>query len=265
MPSGKPSSKTTSKSVQQLLFTKALLQTHPMAATKRQLTSSQADDPEGPALEATMDRILQEVTAVGCRLEGMDSNISALTAKTKSIGTDMAGFQNHVMDLEHRILAVEDRLSTLPYRDQELLFLCSKVVDMEDRSRRDNVCFFGFPEHEEGSDVKGSFRNILPVLIGLAFEHWSSRGHTEYVCYCQTEHHSLVPSLPAFCDPSRLDSSSPKLTFTVHTTMKLLRYAVLQISLGRPMTAIRPSSLLGPTFVTWASSMAFLNQPGCGS
>ncbi|KAJ1154312.1 hypothetical protein NDU88_007065 [Pleurodeles waltl] len=155
MPSGKPSSKTISKPVQQLLFTDALLQTYPLVAAKKLLTSSQADDPVGLAPETTMDRILQKITAVGHRLEGMNSNISALTAETKSIRTDIAGFQNRVTDLEHHISAVEYSFNTLPDRDQKLLFFHSKIVDLEDRSCKDNVRFFGFQEHVEGLDVKG--------------------------------------------------------------------------------------------------------------
>ncbi|KAJ1123154.1 hypothetical protein NDU88_001627 [Pleurodeles waltl] len=83
-----------------------------------------------------MDRILQEITAVGCRLEGMDSTISALAAETKSMRLNKAGFQSRFSDLEQRVVAVEDHLNTAPDRDQELLFLHSKLVDLEDRSHR---------------------------------------------------------------------------------------------------------------------------------
>ncbi|KAJ1179596.1 hypothetical protein NDU88_004830 [Pleurodeles waltl] len=39
------------------------------------------------AHESTMDRILQEISAVGLRLEGLDSTMISLTADTKSIRT----------------------------------------------------------------------------------------------------------------------------------------------------------------------------------
>ncbi|KAJ1137762.1 hypothetical protein NDU88_004159 [Pleurodeles waltl] len=107
--------------------------------------------------------------AVSGRLEGMDSNISALTAKTKSIHSDFAGFQNHMVGLETRITLAEDRLNMLPDRDQELRYLRSKVIDLEDRSCRDNVSFFGIPECIEGSDVKHFLRDTLPSLKALTF------------------------------------------------------------------------------------------------
>ncbi|KAJ1144838.1 hypothetical protein NDU88_011132 [Pleurodeles waltl] len=63
---------------------------------------------------------MQEVTVVGCRLEGMDTKISDLAAETKFIHTNIAGFQDRVERLEYRLTAVEDHLNTVLDRDQEL-------------------------------------------------------------------------------------------------------------------------------------------------
>ncbi|KAJ1199314.1 hypothetical protein NDU88_003151 [Pleurodeles waltl] len=123
MPSDKSNSKPPGKLAQELLFTEALLQTHHRATAKGLSTSSWADDPAGSALDTTTDCILQEITVVWRKLEGMDSNISPLTAENKSIRMDVVGFQNHVTDLEHRIWVVDGHLNTLRERDQELLFL----------------------------------------------------------------------------------------------------------------------------------------------
>ncbi|KAJ1130702.1 hypothetical protein NDU88_009052 [Pleurodeles waltl] len=49
---------------------------------------------------ATMDRILQEVLAVGRKLEGMDSAMASLMAETKSMRLDIAGFQSQVTRLD---------------------------------------------------------------------------------------------------------------------------------------------------------------------
>ncbi|KAJ1180273.1 hypothetical protein NDU88_005495 [Pleurodeles waltl] len=166
MPSGKPSGNL----LENLLFMEALLHTLPMTTTKGHSASRQADDPAGLALDTIKDRIIQEITAVGRRLEGMDSNISALTAETKSARMDIVGFPNRVMKLEHRILVAEDHLNTLPERNQKRLFLQSKVIDLEDRSCRDNVCFFGLPERVEESEIKGFLKTTLPALAGLTFE-----------------------------------------------------------------------------------------------
>ncbi|KAJ1210416.1 hypothetical protein NDU88_005780 [Pleurodeles waltl] len=112
--------------------------------------SDMADAPQG----ATMDRILQEISSVGRRLEGMDSRMISLTEETKSMHLDIAGFQSRVATLEQRVTAVETQATLTEDRDQELLYLRSKVIDLEDRSRRDNVRFLGFPEEIEGADVQ---------------------------------------------------------------------------------------------------------------
>ncbi|KAJ1177571.1 hypothetical protein NDU88_002824 [Pleurodeles waltl] len=132
--------------------------------------SSRADDPDGSTPDTAMDRIHQEIPAVGHRLDDIDSDICALMAETISVCMDSARFQNHVTDLEYRISVAENHLNTLLERDQELLFLQSKVINLEDRSCRDNAHFVDLPEHAEGSDIKGFLKPILPALIGLTFE-----------------------------------------------------------------------------------------------
>ncbi|KAJ1197654.1 hypothetical protein NDU88_001510 [Pleurodeles waltl] len=79
--------------------------------------------------DTSIERILKEILVVGCRLEGMDSNIFSLAEETKSIRTDITGFQNRVMRLEQRVSAIEDHYNTTPDRDQEILCLRSKLID----------------------------------------------------------------------------------------------------------------------------------------
>ncbi|KAJ1124137.1 hypothetical protein NDU88_002599 [Pleurodeles waltl] len=134
------------------------------------LTTDRTYNPTGSVPNTTMDRIHQEITAVMHRPEGMDSNISTLRAETTFIHTDIAGFQNSVTDQEHSVSVVEDHLNTLPERDQELFFLCSRVIELEDKIHRDNVRFFGFQERVEGSNFKGFLKTTLLALTGLNFD-----------------------------------------------------------------------------------------------
>ncbi|KAJ1142607.1 hypothetical protein NDU88_008921 [Pleurodeles waltl] len=117
----------------------------------------------------TMERILHEITAVSRIIEGTDS-ISALTAETKYISSEITGLKSKIWNLEIRLTSVEDRLNMLPDRDQELLCLRSKVIVLEDKSHRDIVHFFGFSKHLAVSDVKRFLRDILLALTGLTFE-----------------------------------------------------------------------------------------------
>ncbi|KAJ1175445.1 hypothetical protein NDU88_000733 [Pleurodeles waltl] len=167
MPDRQSSHKNTGKLVRQLLFSEALLQAKgvppPMAAQPSAAHQEMAD----PAQEPIMDRILQEISAVGCRLEGMDSAMVSMAAETKSIRTEIASFQTHVLGLEQRVSKVEAYASSFQDRDQEHLFLHSKLTDLEDRSRRDNG---GFPENIEGEDLHRFLRDTLPRLTGTTFE-----------------------------------------------------------------------------------------------
>ncbi|KAJ1126828.1 hypothetical protein NDU88_005234, partial [Pleurodeles waltl] len=62
-----------------------------------------------------MERILQEVTIVGRRMEAMDSKITDLSTDFKLIRADIASFQDKVTDLDHCLNAVESRIAVLPY------------------------------------------------------------------------------------------------------------------------------------------------------
>ncbi|KAJ1140979.1 hypothetical protein NDU88_007316 [Pleurodeles waltl] len=83
---------------------------------------------------------------------------------------DIAGFQSRVLELEQRVSTVETHITSFADRDHELLYLRSKLIYLEDRSRKDNVSFFGFPETIEGVDIHSYLRKTLPKLTGLTFD-----------------------------------------------------------------------------------------------
>ncbi|KAJ1129185.1 hypothetical protein NDU88_007556 [Pleurodeles waltl] len=119
---------------------------------------------------ATMDRILQEISAVARKLEGMDSAMASLMTEMKSMCLDIGGFQTQVTGLDQRVTSVETHIASWVDRNQELLYLCSKLIDLEDRSRRNNVRFLGFPENIEGADIHSNLRETLPKLTGITFD-----------------------------------------------------------------------------------------------
>ncbi|KAJ1199293.1 hypothetical protein NDU88_003130 [Pleurodeles waltl] len=146
MPGGKSSNNNSGKPARQLLFSEAILHSKVSTPTPAALPPARHHAMADSAQESAMDRVLQEISAVGRRLEGMDSAIVSLTAETKSICLDIAGFQTRMLGLEQQVTTVEAQLASSWDRDQELLFLRSKVTDLEDRSGRDNVRFLDFPK-----------------------------------------------------------------------------------------------------------------------
>ncbi|KAJ1138003.1 hypothetical protein NDU88_004394 [Pleurodeles waltl] len=158
MSAGKPSGKTT----RQLLFSKAISQSCTMASSHAPNGSGPNDASASTCPDITRERILQEITIVGCRLEVMDSKITGLAMESKSIRTNIAGFQDRVTEFDHRLTDVEGRLDAMPDRDQELQLLWNKHTDLENRSQRDNVHFFGIPERKEGTDVRAFLKRLPP-------------------------------------------------------------------------------------------------------
>ncbi|KAJ1126844.1 hypothetical protein NDU88_005250 [Pleurodeles waltl] len=100
----------------------------------------------------------------------MDNDITSLTSETKSMRLDIASFQSQETGLEQRVTTMEGHLTTSQDGSQELLYLHSKLIDLEDRSRKDNVRFFRFPESMEGTDTQSFLRTVLPKLTDLTFD-----------------------------------------------------------------------------------------------
>ncbi|KAJ1179548.1 hypothetical protein NDU88_004782 [Pleurodeles waltl] len=134
MPRGKTAGKVLCKPARQLLFSEALRQQKHPATTDSPPPShdTMSEDTQG----ASMDRILQEISAVGHKLEA----------------------------------AVESQEVLQTDRDQELLYLRNKLIDLEDRSRRNNIRFLGFPEGIEGTDILSYLRDMLPKPADITFD-----------------------------------------------------------------------------------------------
>ncbi|KAJ1218364.1 hypothetical protein NDU88_005944 [Pleurodeles waltl] len=172
MPGSKPNHKPASKPARQLLFSEAL---HHKRLTPTTTGPHASPPPTEPITmsdkehSTTMERILQEIT-VSRRIEGMDASLTSLTLETKSMRSDIVGFQSRVTGLEQRMGSLEAQATASQDRDQDLLYLRSKLIDMEDRSRRDNIRLLGIPENEEGTDMQAFLSSTLSKLTSLDFD-----------------------------------------------------------------------------------------------
>ncbi|KAJ1170426.1 hypothetical protein NDU88_002303 [Pleurodeles waltl] len=161
MPRGKTAGKALCKPARQLLFSEALRQQKHRALADSPPPShdTMSDNTQG----ASMDRILQEISAVGRKLEGMDTAMSALTAETRSMRLEIAGFH--------------------------------KLTDLVDRSRRNNVRFLGFPEGIEGTDILSYLRDTLSKLADITFDPlWNFKERIDLVSRDKTDKIVLVQS-----------------------------------------------------------------------
>ncbi|KAJ1107587.1 hypothetical protein NDU88_004977 [Pleurodeles waltl] len=117
-----------------------------------------------------MDRILQGISAVGRKLEGMDNAMVALTAETRFMCLEIAGFQSQISGLDQRVTTVEAQATSWANRDQELLHLHSRLTDLEDRSCRNNIRPLGVPEGTEDADIPCYLQDMLPKLTDIIFD-----------------------------------------------------------------------------------------------
>ncbi|KAJ1207983.1 hypothetical protein NDU88_003373 [Pleurodeles waltl] len=168
MPRDKTTGKASGKPAHQLLFSEALRQQKhsPVVDPLTPSHTNKAEDTQG----ASMDRILQETLVVGRKLEGMDNAMLALTAETRSMRLEIAGFQSQISGLDQRVTTVEAQAASWTNRDQELLHLRSRLTDLEDRSRRNNIRLLGILEGTEGTDIPSYLGDMLPKLTDSIFD-----------------------------------------------------------------------------------------------
>ncbi|KAJ1195270.1 hypothetical protein NDU88_004551 [Pleurodeles waltl] len=95
----------------------------------------------------------------------MENAITLLTAETKSMRLDIAGFQSRVTGLEQCVTTMEGHITTSQDRDQELLYLRSKLIDLEEKNYRDKVCFLD-SRKERSNSVGRIGMPCSPSLLG---------------------------------------------------------------------------------------------------
>ncbi|KAJ1127932.1 hypothetical protein NDU88_006325 [Pleurodeles waltl] len=100
----------------------------------------------------------------------MDNAMVALTAETRSMRLEIAGFQSQISRLDQRVTTVETQATSLANRDQELLHLRSRLTDLEHRSRKNNIRLLGVLEGTEGSDIPSYLQDMLPKLTDITFD-----------------------------------------------------------------------------------------------
>ncbi|KAJ1218265.1 hypothetical protein NDU88_005848 [Pleurodeles waltl] len=100
----------------------------------------------------------------------MDNAMVALRVETRSMRLHIPGFRSQISGLDQRVATVKTQVASWTDRDLELSHLRSKLTDLEDRSRRNNVRLLGFQEGVEGADMFSYLRDILPKLTDITFD-----------------------------------------------------------------------------------------------
>ncbi|KAJ1127234.1 hypothetical protein NDU88_005637 [Pleurodeles waltl] len=105
----------------------------------------------------------QRETAKGCGLFDRRERNPAREVGSNLFKMERQHRRQRVTGLEQRMGSLETQINMS--QEQDLLHLRSKLTDMEDRSRRDNI-----PENEEGSDMQAFLTSTLPKMTSLDFD-----------------------------------------------------------------------------------------------
>ncbi|KAJ1100522.1 hypothetical protein NDU88_005604 [Pleurodeles waltl] len=132
----------------------------------------------------------------------MATAIASLTMETKPMHLDIAGFQSRVTGLEHRMATMEDHVHTVLDKAQELLFLRSKLTDLEDRSQWENIHLLGFLEHAEAL-THGPFKTDgIEIRITADF---SRKTNDRWKGFLALRHRTRQLEVKyGLCEPARL-------------------------------------------------------------
>ncbi|KAJ1203392.1 hypothetical protein NDU88_007179 [Pleurodeles waltl] len=90
----------------------------------------------------------------------------------KTIRMDLNSFHTKVEILDQRTTFLEEKLDNAEYWGPDIWHLKQKVIDLEDRARRNNIHFYGIPEKMEvNNDVKNLLLTLIPRLLNISFVH----------------------------------------------------------------------------------------------
>ncbi|KAJ1139160.1 hypothetical protein NDU88_005537 [Pleurodeles waltl] len=134
----------------------------------------------------------------------MDLKITDLTVAYSSIRADIDGFRETANDLDQCLTAVEGQVEALPDQEVELRSLWAKITDLEDRSRRDNVRFFGIPNIRKDLISRLFSKPSCPTSLVWSSRHrWSSKEYTGLALHTKQPPTSHVLSSHVFYVMSR--------------------------------------------------------------
>lgn len=124
------------------------------------------------------DETEDEGGVTSCENPSNAEMMKAFKAMEKQVSDKIDEILSAVMDVtkrmteaEERISGTEDNIVQLKTRndtlEKQVKSLSDKVVDLENRSRRNNLRLVGLPEKEEGSDACAFLEKFLPEILEM--------------------------------------------------------------------------------------------------
>ncbi|KAK7922048.1 hypothetical protein WMY93_008950 [Mugilogobius chulae] len=129
----------------------------------------------GTQENATTDQMALDISKIYALLketsEKQDDKLNSIQASTRAVEAKLADLSTRLVNVESRIAFLEDANTALevnpPASRSEVENLLSKLDDLENRSRRNNLRFVGFPEGCEDTDALAFMCAVIPELLKI--------------------------------------------------------------------------------------------------
>lgn len=133
-----------------------------------------ADEPDASTIPGNVAKEFAKLTALILeKSDAHDKKLEAIWVTTSATDSKLAEITSRISQVESRLGFLEEanerQLANPPATVTEVEALRQKVDDIENRERRNNLRFIGFPEGCEDGDTISFLVKILPEILNLAF------------------------------------------------------------------------------------------------
>lgn len=133
--------------------------------------SSDASTDASVQYQAAPQPTLANILAAIAKMEGdMNTRFDTLDSKLHLVQASLAEHTTRITDLECCASDYETRITSLERRHEELMGMNkatkSKLIDLENRSRRSNIKITGLPEKVERGNPTQFVADLLPQILG---------------------------------------------------------------------------------------------------
>ena len=115
------------------------------------------------------------------KISGDLGELAEIRRSTASVETKLSSLITRMDDMEKRVEYLEtteqEWKANPPASKTDVGQIWDKLEDMENRSRRNNVRFVGFPEGKEGGNVVRFLEELLPNLLNIEGKREIERAH----------------------------------------------------------------------------------------